>query len=154
MLARVYELTGDPARAAEVARGAGAEIDREIPETVAGLLWCTLSRPAFTVLLPSLWLMLMISEKNGRQKILEGLGFLVTCAIGLSVVAYTQFNETGAWGGFYSAQSGYGNTPSLPAFPLTSWGGGAIVPITPAWSEWRSHSRTQASGLSVRLTQI
>jgi len=97
--------------------------------TVVGLLWCTLSRPAFTVLLPALGFMLLISEGDGRTKIQKGLGFLATSILGLLIVAYVQFNDTGAWGGFYSAQSGYGNTPHLPALPLTSWGGGTIVPL-------------------------
>ena len=95
--------------------------------TLLGLFWCTLSRPAFTVLLPALWFMLLVSERAWKRRLWEGVGYSIASIVGLFAVAYYQFHQTGMWGGFYSAQSGYGNTPHLPVLPLTSWGGGAIV---------------------------
>jgi hypothetical protein len=92
-----------------------------------GLAWCTLSRPAFTALLPAMIITTVLGEHSLRCKIIRSASYISISLLGLFLVSYIQFTETGSWTGFYTAQQGYGNTFKLPNLPLTSWGGGAIV---------------------------
>lgn len=92
-----------------------------------GLFLCTLSRPAFTVLVPAL-LLTELSNVPSRSHFLSRMTayILITCA-GLALVAFIQWFDTGEWLGFYHAQEGWGNRFRMPSLPLTSWGGSPSV---------------------------
>lgn len=94
---------------------------------LVGLSICTLSRPAFTAVLPSLLLAISLSSMVKRRKIIFIASSILVSAACLVCVAFIQQLETGSWLGFYTAQQGYGNTLKIPNLPLTSWGGGPIV---------------------------
>lgn len=95
--------------------------------TALALFACTLTRPAFTALLPAMILMTLLSSAPVRNRVLNILTFTLTAMIGLAVVALIQYAQTGEFFGFYNAQGSYGNTFKLPDFPLGSWGGGQVV---------------------------
>lgn len=91
-----------------------------------GLLFATISRPAFTIFIPALLLVEMLS--GDRKGSLQRIGmYLLSTALGIILVGLFQFMDTGEWFTFFSVQSGWGNALRLPEFPLTSWAGGFIV---------------------------
>jgi energy-converting hydrogenase Eha subunit A len=93
------------------------------------LFFCSLTRPAFTALLPAILIMTLLSPEPLARRILRCIFLATSSVLGLITVMWLQFRETGDALGFYSAQSSYGNTFKLPRLPLTSWGGDTVVPL-------------------------
>lgn len=94
---------------------------------VAAMLWCTLSRPAFTALLPALLIAVALSDAPLRRRVAHMLLYTAACVVALLIVMAVQRAQTGDPWGFYKAQAEFGNTFKLPRLPLTSWGGGSVV---------------------------
>jgi hypothetical protein len=94
---------------------------------LCGLFLCTLTRPAFTTLLPALLLAVGLNEGRAMTFVQKALSALVITACGLILVIMVQSYYTGELFGFYTAQQSWGNKPILPAFPLSSWGGNDVV---------------------------
>jgi hypothetical protein len=92
-----------------------------------GLFLCSITRPAFTVIIPALVLMELISDSTSREKIRNILKYFLVTSIGILFVAFLQFKDTGKWFEFFSVQDGWGNHLQMPKLPLTSWGGNMIV---------------------------
>ncbi|MCE3296098.1 MAG: hypothetical protein K0R65_1812 [Crocinitomicaceae bacterium] len=96
--------------------------------TLVALFLCSLARPAFTVLLPALILMEIMSEGKNIKVILADIGaYLLVALSGTLTVAWIQFCCTGKWFGFFAAQRLWGNYLQLPTFPLRTWGGDTII---------------------------
>lgn len=100
---------------------------RSMYHAAIGLFLCSLTRPAFTALLPSAVLVAMLAHEPLRLRVLKSLVHLMASLTGLFFVAFIQFVQTGDPIGFYRAQGDYGNTITWPDLPLGSWGGGMIV---------------------------
>ena len=92
-----------------------------------GLILCTLCRPAFTTLVPSVLLVAFVFRTDGRKFLLDSTTYIIASAIGLFIVSLVQHHFTGDWLGFFTAQKAWGNQPQLPSFPLSSWGGQAVT---------------------------
>ncbi len=92
-------------------------------QSIAGILLCSLARPAFSVLIPAI-IIVMIASHGVSRRAFERIGSLSAAAIvGIVIVSVIQHEETGAWFGFFTEQRGWGNYLRLPTLPLTSWGG-------------------------------
>jgi hypothetical protein len=91
-----------------------------------GLLLAVLARPAFTIVVPALILAEVVQD-SWRPALRNTLMYLLVAAIGVALVGYIQFLDTGVWFEFFTVQEGWGNELKLPAFPLTSWSDGIIV---------------------------
>ncbi len=96
-------------------------------QVLISLFFCTLSRPSFTVLLPSLIIVEICFYKDFKQFFSRLISYFSACLIGVLVVALFQFEDTGKWFEFFTVQQGWGNELQLPKLPLTSWGGNMIV---------------------------
>ena len=96
-------------------------------QVLVGLLLCTLSRPSFTVLLPSLLILEMYDYKDLKYFLSRLVGYISVCLLGIILVAFYQYQFTGNWFEFFSVQQGWGNELQFPKLPLTSWGGNMIV---------------------------
>ena len=96
-------------------------------QVLIGLFFCTLSRPSFTVLIPSLILLELLTYKNFTFFVKRFLSYFSVCLVAILIVAYVQYLSTGKWFEFFSVQQGWGNELQVPSFPLTSWGGNMIV---------------------------
>jgi len=94
-----------------------------------GILWCTLARPAFTALLPAMILAKFLDSCSLRRKLGDVAMYIASSFLAMLLVMAYQYSETGDLWGFYTAQSGYGNTLKLPSLPFTSWGGGSTVKL-------------------------
>jgi hypothetical protein len=94
---------------------------------LVALLFCTLSRPAFSVLIPALFIMEIISEGAMKVKIFRMLGYTLVVLVGIGAVGLLQYCHTGEWFQFFSVQKQWGNQLQLPTFPLRSWGGNMIT---------------------------
>ncbi|MCX6350690.1 MAG: hypothetical protein NTX03_02390 [Bacteroidetes bacterium] len=92
-----------------------------------GLFFCTLARPAITVLLPALFIAEFLTEKSIKKLVLRYVYYLLTASLGLLLVGVIQHHYTGEWFQFFSIQTAWNNHLQLPHFPLTSWGGWLIV---------------------------
>jgi len=92
-----------------------------------GLLICAISRPSYTVFIPSLiltfWL-LSAEKKIFIRFVLGGIGVLV---LGTLIVGVIQYLDTGQWFTFFEAQALWGNTLQIPQLPLRSWSDGLII---------------------------
>lgn len=97
--------------------------------TCLALFACSMTRPAFTALLPAVMIMTLLERHPMFIRIMRVIGYLLASITALALVSLIQYWDTGDALGFYHAQSGYGNTFKLPDLPLTSWGGDAIVPL-------------------------
>jgi hypothetical protein len=92
-----------------------------------GIFLCTLSRPSFTVLIPALLIMELIGSTRD-WKMMRRLFFYVSISlVGIFVVSFIQYIETGRWFEFFKVQQGWGNHLQLPMLPFTTWGGNMIV---------------------------
>lgn len=92
-----------------------------------GLLFCTLTRPSFTVLLPALILTTLLKPADWKQRMKEIALYIGTSGLGVFLVALIQYVYTQHWFTFFSVQKGWGNQLQIPQLPLTSWAGGFIV---------------------------
>lgn len=102
-------------------------MERSVWKVLLGLLLCSLTRPTFTTLLPAVVLAIILSKpiKAARGTLITLC--ILSCAMGLYLVATIQHSDTGEWLGFYSAQKGWGNELRWPSVPLGSWGGDDVV---------------------------
>lgn len=89
---------------------------------LAGLLWCTLTRPAFTVFFPALLITEYVRGPLNRKALLRILGYAGVFALGATVVAWAQSLDTGEWFRFFGVQKAWGNQLQLPTLPLRTWG--------------------------------
>ncbi len=92
-----------------------------------GIFLCTLSRPAFTVLIPALILMELISELRDKAMLKRILGYVFVSFLGVLLVGIIQYNDTKEWFTFFKIQSLWGNKLQIPHLPFTSWGGNMIT---------------------------
>lgn len=92
-----------------------------------GLLLCIVARPAFTVLLPALFLMEFLSKETLKSKLLKLLSYCLVSIVGIALVGIVQHHFTGKWFQFFEVQKGWGNYLQIPQFPLRSWGGNMIT---------------------------
>jgi hypothetical protein len=90
---------------------------------LAGLMWCTLTRPAFTVFFPALLIVEYVRGPLDRKALLRILGYACVFALGAAIVAWVQSLDTGAWFKFFGVQSAWGNYLQVPTLPLRTWGG-------------------------------
>jgi hypothetical protein len=95
----------------------------------AGLLICTLSRPAFTTLLPSVILVSLITSSKRLEFFKDTLVYILISAFGVFLVSLIQHHFTDDWWGFYSSQQIWGNRLQWPTFPLRSWGGQPVTSL-------------------------
>ncbi len=99
----------------------------KLPMILLGLFLCVLTRPSFTVLIPSL-LILEFFGVTRKEKIYQRiLLYIIVSLTGLAVVGFIQYCYTNKWFEFFEVQKGWGNHLQVPNFPLTSWGGNMIV---------------------------
>lgn len=94
---------------------------------VLGLFLCTITRPAFSTLLPSLILAVILVKQNKKEIIADIASYVGTSLIGILIVSIIQHYYTGEWMGFYKAQDVWGNHLQLPSLPLGSWGSQAVT---------------------------
>ena len=104
----------------------GVKNDRLL-QILLGLLLCALSRPSFTVLIPSLLILEIYIFTDYKRFFSRMFYYILVCLLGVLIVALIQFQTTGQWFEFFSVQQGWGNQLQLPSLPLTSWGGNMIV---------------------------
>jgi hypothetical protein len=93
-----------------------------------GLLLAVLARPAFTIILPAL-ILAEVLQSDWRSALRNIAVYLGVAALGVVIVGYIQFLDTGAWFEFFTMQQGWGNELQIPAFPLTSWSDGIIIKL-------------------------
>lgn len=91
------------------------------------LFLASLARPAFTVFLPALAITEFFLGRKNAQSFFRMSAYILVSAAGFLLVGIIQHYYTAEWFGFFAAQKDWGNELQLPAFPLTSWGGGLIV---------------------------
>lgn len=94
---------------------------------LVGLFLCTLARPSFTILIPALFIMEFLGNENRKQIVTNCLLYCAVSALGIGVVGWIQYQQTGEWFQFFAVQKGWGNYLQMPQFPLRSWGGNMIV---------------------------
>lgn len=93
-----------------------------------GLFLSTLARPAFTVFFPALILIDLISkDKEWSKLIINWIIYALVFLVGILLVNYIQWLDTGEWFKTFSVQKKWGNELQIPKFPLSSWGGGMIT---------------------------
>jgi len=95
--------------------------------TLLGIFLCTLSRPAFTVLIPALLLMEFLAELKDVKMLKRILMYVLVSLIGILFVGIIQFIDTNEWFSFFKIQSLWGNKLQLPHLPFTSWSGNMIT---------------------------
>lgn len=95
--------------------------------TLLGLFLCTISRPAFTILIPALIIMEFLCETKNRQMFVRILLYIFVSTLALGLVGLIQYHDTKKWFEFFSVQQGWGNHLQIPHFPLSSWGGNMIT---------------------------
>lgn len=93
----------------------------------AGLMLCGLSRPAFTVFIPALIFLELLTDGETRRKVNNVLIYVGTLIIAMFVVAYWQYLDTGEWFKFFEAQSKWDNELRMPTLPLRSWSDQLII---------------------------
>ncbi|HLN52076.1 MAG TPA: hypothetical protein VK212_00105 [Lentimicrobium sp.] len=99
---------------------------------LTGLFIASLSRPAFLIFIPALFIIeFLTGQKKQNQtlsnKIVRFILYLIIMGTGTLVVAFIQFRDTHEWFRFLEVQKGWGNYLQIPNLPLTSWAGGYIV---------------------------
>jgi len=92
---------------------------------LGGLFLIILSRPAFTILVPALLIMHFIY----KERLFVLFVRLSVVLIGVFTVALIQYQDTGEWFEFFSAQSQWDNEIRIPKFPLLTWGGDYTLKI-------------------------
>ena len=95
--------------------------------TLLALFLCTLSRPAFTILIPALIVMELVCEKRNFQMVFRIFMYCIISLIAIAIVGLIQYQDTKKWFEFFSVQAGWGNHLQTPHFPLSSWGGNMIA---------------------------
>ncbi len=95
--------------------------------TLLSLFFCTLSRPAFTILIPALIVMELVCEKRNFQMVFRIFMYCIISLIAIAIVGLIQYQDTKKWFKFFSVQEGWGNHLQIPHFPLSSWGGNMIA---------------------------
>tara|TARA_R110001632_G_scaffold42605_3_gene107868 strand:+ start:5294 stop:6511 length:1218 start_codon:yes stop_codon:yes gene_type:complete len=88
-----------------------------------GLFFAILSRPAFTIFIPALIITEILSKRRDKIYFRICIYTLITI-LGILIVGYIQYIDTGEWFQFFKAQKNWGNELQFPKFPLTSWGSG------------------------------
>jgi hypothetical protein len=88
-----------------------------------GLFLAILSRPAFSILIPALFITEFLSVDKTKRWLRLSIYCVITL-LGIFVVTGIHFRDTGAWFTFFSAQKDWGNELGIPQFPLTTWGDG------------------------------
>lgn len=86
-----------------------------------GVLWCSITRPVFVVLVPALILSFSASFPRG-EAVKWSLGTVFLAAVSFMAVLWFQGSTTGNWLSFFEAQKAWGNGLSWPQFPLQTWG--------------------------------
>lgn len=89
-----------------------------------GLFLSSLARPAFTVVIPALFIMeaYRFNDFKGGGK--RSMLYVLAAASGLLVVVLIQYSYTDEWFTCFTVQSLWDNRLRLPTFPLTTWGAG------------------------------
>jgi hypothetical protein len=91
-----------------------------------GLFFAILARPAFTVFIPALIITEFFSEFRTKTWLRISI-YIGISLVGVLLVTFIQFLDTGEWFKFFEAQKHWGNFLQIPSLPLTSWAGGFIV---------------------------
>ncbi len=91
-----------------------------------GLFLAILSRPAFSIFIPALFITEFLSEDREKRWLRLILYCLVTL-LGIFIVTGIHFMDTGAWFTFFSAQKDWGNELGIPQFPLSTWGDSFVL---------------------------
>ncbi len=91
-----------------------------------GLFFAILARPAFTVFIPALIITEFFSEFRTKTWLRISI-YIGISLVGVLLVSFIQFLDTGEWFKFFEAQKHWGNFLQIPRLPLTSWAGGFIV---------------------------
>ena len=94
---------------------------------VVGFFLATLSRPAFTVLIPALLITEILTSKINKQFIYRICLYLLAICVGILIVGLIQYSSSGRWFEFFEAQKLWNNHLQIPILPLTTWGGDNIV---------------------------
>lgn len=91
-----------------------------------GLFFAILARPAFSVFIPALIITEFFSEFRTKTWLRISI-YIGISLVGVLLVSFIQFLDTGEWFKFFEAQKHWGNFLQIPRLPLTSWAGGFIV---------------------------
>ncbi len=91
-----------------------------------GLFFAILARPAFTIFIPALIITEFFSEFRTKTWLRISI-YIGISLVGVLLVSFIQFLDTGEWFKFFEAQKHWGNFLQIPSLPLTSWAGGFIV---------------------------
>ena len=91
-----------------------------------GLFFAILARPAFTIFIPALIITEFFSEFRTKTWLRISI-YIGISLVGVLLVTFIQFLDTGEWFKFFEAQKHWGNFLQIPSLPLTSWAGGFIV---------------------------
>ena len=92
-----------------------------------GIFLCTLARPSFTVLIPALMIMELVGSVKDWKILRRLFLYVFVSLLGILVVSFIQYVETGRWFEFFKVQQGWGNHLQIPMLPFTTWGGNMIV---------------------------
>lgn len=91
-----------------------------------GFFISCLSRPAFTVLIPAIFLLEFNSLKDIQLTAKEVIYPVLVAILGVAVVSFIQFDATKSIFGFFEAQKHWDNKLRIPTLPFTTWGGNFI----------------------------
>jgi hypothetical protein len=91
-----------------------------------GLYLAILCRPAFTVLIPALFITEFLQFRRDNLYFRLGAYTLISL-LGILTVGWIQYLDTNEWFKFFSAQKEWGNHLQLPKLPFHSWADGIVL---------------------------
>lgn len=92
-----------------------------------GLFICSVARPAYTIFIPALLLVELLTSVNLKSAIKRFVLYALVVLAGTVVVGIIQFLDTGLWFKSFEAQAVWGNKLQLPTLPLRSWSQVVII---------------------------
>ena len=90
-----------------------------------GLFLCSLTRAVSLTFIPAIFLVEIFSNDINKHGLIKTLKFSLLyfsiVVIGIALVAFIQFKQTGIWFAFSKAQVFWAHHFQIPEFPLTTW---------------------------------
>ena len=96
---------------------------------ILGLFLSTLSRSAFTIIVPAIIITEVLTSKIDRSIIIKILVYLLVIFLAILIVAYIQFWDTRRWFEFFEVQKEWNNQLQMLHLPFTTWGGDFILKL-------------------------
>lgn len=95
--------------------------------TLCGVFLAALVRPTAAVLIPALFVARWYRDKSFKGAVTETLPEAVAGLVAVAAVFTVQYQSTGEWFTFFTAQRSWGNGFGLPELPLSTYGGDIIM---------------------------